>query len=645
MLQNRFDIMVVDDSDADVFFLRRKLEDLGYLKFSFTSCRGGEDCEEKFREGVKPDLIFVDYRLGAEKGTELIQCMKGKFPDAFFIILTGMGDEKTVIEALRAGADDYLTKDQLDQQSLQRTIFHIQEKRMARRALLQAEIERDRLAMAVEQAAESVMITDTSGNIEYVNPAFSKITGYGAEEVIGKNPSLLKSGHHEAEHYRKLWATIQSGQVWSGQFINMRKDGETYHKEATISPIRDRDGQISHFVSVGRDISEQVKLEAQYRQAQKMEAVGHLAGGVAHDFNNLLQAIYGHVEIVKERQTDDPDTMENLDTVIKAVDRATVLVRQLLAFSRQQVMQVKDVKPPELVENLLRMLRRMIGEHIDLSVSSEEDIYFIHADPGQVEQALMNLCLNARDAMPHGGSIEIHIENTHLDDGFVNKNSWAERGDYVKISVSDTGPGISPEIGDLIFEPFFTTKEVGKGTGLGLATVYGIMKQHRGLVNLKCEIGEGACFELYFPAKKTGQTVEDIIRNESGEGGNEVLLLVEDDELVRDLGTDILKKAGYQVLSAFNGEEAITCLDENLEKIDLVILDVVLPKKNGKEVFEHIRRMRPDLPVLFCSGYGISTVRESLSMGENLNLVEKPFRRNALLKEVRKLLNEARSRI
>jgi CheY-like chemotaxis protein len=371
-----------------------------------------------------------------------------------------------------------------------------------------------------------------------------------------------------------------------------------------------------------------------------MEAVGQLAGGVAHDFNNLLQAIHGYTEIAMQDIDQNSSAMENLEQAMKAVSRSDSLVKQLLTFSRKDRMNPEYLNLNDLIASLMKMVGRLIGEHIDLQVIPGHDLKSIYADAGQIEQVIINLCVNARDAMPDGGRILIETKNVYLDKEYCIEHSWAKAGDYISLCISDTGAGIPRDIRDHIFEPFFTTKEIGEGTGLGLATVYGIIKQHNGLIDVYSEIGHGTTFRIYLPAverktfkqEKEEKTIREIT-------GNETILLAEDEYQVRELTVKILENAGYNIIIADNGEAAIELFKKNIDKIDLAILDVIMPKVSGNTVSEFIWKTNPDMPVIFCSGYSKNYLGTDFQHKENVKLLQKPIRSNEILTTIRELLD------
>lgn len=496
-----------------------------------------------------------------------------------------------------------------------------------------------RLASAVEQAAECVVVTDPSGTIEYVNPAFETITGYRSEEVIGQNPRVLKSGKQDQGFYEALWKTISAGSVWRGGFVNRRKDGTLYQEDATISPVKDADGRIVHFVAVKRDITRETDLEEQLRQSQKMEAVGMLAGGIAHDFNNLLQVITGYSEMIFAQLPENGPHTEYLNEVTQAAERARHLIGQLLVFSRKQPRNPGYVRMTEVVDGCMKMLGRVLGEHIEREFETPADISTIYADPNQVEQVLMNLCVNSRDAMPSGGKLTVRLAEKSFDSNYCNRHAWARPGDFVMLSVTDTGTGMTPEIIAHMFEPFFSTKAPGKGTGLGLATVYGIIQQHEGLIQVESEPGRGTTFNTYWPTSKgdARQSHTDLPLEPGVQGQGENILIVEDDENVRSFTTKILSNNGYVPITAKDGTEAIRLFRKQKNSIALVISDVVMPKRSGRKMAKDIRALSPNVPILMMSGYVPDDLDER-ELPEGEEFLQKPFRPRELLDKVRTLL-------
>jgi len=505
-----------------------------------------------------------------------------------------------------------------------------------------------RLTTVIEQSPDSTVITDTDARILYVNPAFEQITGYSQDEALGHKMNILRSGKHDDAFYRDLWETISSGEVWHGRLVNRRKDGSLYTEDAIISPVRDREGRIVNYVAVKRDVTRELDLEERYRQAQKMEAIGRLAGGVAHDFNNLLTAIQGYAQfLLDDLASDDPTTWPpghalraDLGEILRASDRATALTRQLLALSRRQVLQPRTLDLNTVLADMEKMLRRLIGEDIELRSVLAPDLGAVRADPGQIEQVIMNLAVNARDAMPSGGSLTFETANVSLDESYAEDHPGVKAGDYVQIAVSDTGMGMTEEVKIHLFEPFFTTKARGKGTGLGLATVYGIVEQSGGHIEVYSELGMGTTFKVYFPrVDERADVASQDSAPKALPAGSETILLVEDEALVRQPAVRILEQSGYRVLEAGHPDEAIALAEIHRGTIHMLVTDVIMPTMNGRELAERIRRSRPDIQVLYISGYTDATISQHGVLDEGITLLQKPFSPSALAVRVREMLD------
>ncbi len=501
------------------------------------------------------------------------------------------------------------------------------------------ETERERLRLAIEHSVEAVMITDTEGTIVYVNPAFEKTSGYSREEAIGRKTSILESGQHDQAFYDEMWEDLRSGKTWTGKFINRKKNGELFTEETSISPVFDSYGKIINFVAAKRDITYEIELEQQLWQSQKMEAIGQLAGGIAHDFNNILQAMMGYCELLKDSVDENGEQYDYVQELQKGTERAAALTKQLLAFSRRQVIQTNDVDLNEIIRNLMKMIGRTIGEHIELVHRLCDGKLFIHADSGNIEQVIMNLCVNARDAMPRGGKLVIETERAFFDESYCKSHPGVEKGYYGLITVSDTGCGIDSLIRNRIFDPFFTTKEIGRGTGLGLATAYGIVKQHKGTIQVESEKGFGSTFTVSLPLVEAEAHEEIIERALKPKGGKETVLLAEDDFEVRKMARLILENAGYRVIGASDGEKAIALLQENLDQIKIAVIDVVMPKKSGKEVLDFYHKVKPEGKVLLVSGYSAGVMDVSNMKADQAVFISKPFLPGTFLRAVRNLLD------
>jgi PAS domain S-box-containing protein len=495
------------------------------------------------------------------------------------------------------------------------------------------------LATAIEQAAEAIMVTDFNGLIQYVNPAFGLITGYSPHEIIGKNPNFLNSGAHDQNFHEELWSTITKGNTWKGRITNRRKDGTLYHEEASISPVRDPNGTISHYVKVTRDISLEVSLQSELAQAQKMEAVGTLAGGIAHDFNNLLQVVVGYSELMLAKKSLDESSLSSVGKILEAARSGADLVRRLLTFSRkvEPVFQTVDIN--ERVRNVEPLLRRTIHRMIEIRLKLEDPLPLIDADPVQIDQVLFNLALNARDAMPDKGVLEIETLTVTLDENYRLYHGDAKPGQYVLLKVSDSGHGMTEDTLNHIFEPFYTTKGFGRGTGLGLATVYGIVKQHGGHIECQSDLGKGTSFMIHFP-KSIHENRNQLDQHTPLPGfGRETILLVEDEEKVRHVAERFLSGAGYKVIIAVNGIEALELYSSHREEIALVILDWIMPEMGGRECLETLKNLNGSVRVIIASGFAID-VSELKSFPNNVRAsISKPYRLVDLLTEVRQALS------
>jgi PAS domain S-box-containing protein len=501
----------------------------------------------------------------------------------------------------------------------------------------EAEAELTRLSTAIEQSPETVVITNTEGIIQYVNPAFEKITGYSVAETIGKNPHILQSGHHDARFYSDLWETLRAGKTWNGRFINKRKDGSFYTEEAAISPVRDAGANITGYVAVKRNITAELEREEMFRQSQKMDSVGQLAGGIAHDFNNMLQAILGFAELLLEDLPGTSRNYQNAKEIKKAARRAAELTRKLLAFSRKQPVNKKEINLNDTVQDSEVLFHTLLGESIRLDLQLAGDLRPICADHGQLTQVIMNLAVNARDAMPDGGRLTIATDNVILSKEDTAVLPDVSPGGFVCLSVTDTGCGMPQEVQNHLFEPFFTTKAVGKGTGLGLAVVYGIVKQNKGWIHVYSEEGHGTSVKIYLPALTDKQTT--AAGGVAGTRKNERVLLVEDDPDARDVVVRILKTANYQVTAVASAEEALACCTkESGEAFDLLFSDMVLPGKSGLELADALQEKNPGLPVLLYSGYRDQRERwESLDR-KGYRFLQKPFTVSTLLNAVHETL-------
>jgi PAS domain S-box-containing protein len=499
-----------------------------------------------------------------------------------------------------------------------------------------------RLISAIEQVCESIVITDADANIVYVNPAFERITGYSREEVLGKNPSLLKSGRHPNEFYTQLWSMLKSGEAWNGRFTNRAKDGRLFIEEATISPVVDREGRIINFVAVQRDVTHEAELHEQLHQSQKMDAIGRLAGGVAHDFNNMLMVIVSYAELLANSLPETDPLRSHTAQILRAAQRSSALTRQLLAFSRKQVLAPQVLDCNAIVSETSSMVRRLITENIDLRCNLAADLWPVKADADQIVQVILNLCVNSRDAMPNGGSLIVSTRNHPATAAsgpsispHVATDDQNELG-LVEISVSDTGTGIPPDVQERLFEPFFTTKEQGKGTGLGLATVYGIVQQSGGHIRVESAPGCGATFLVYLPRCVEAVSAPELPVLHPRFGARGRILVVEDEHALRDAIADQLRNHGYQVLAASDGIEALDLLSRNPD-LSVLVCDLIMPRMGGRELVRLATERLPHLNFIYMSGHADQEFDDTDGAVSSAVFMQKPFAMSALIARITEL--------
>lgn len=491
---------------------------------------------------------------------------------------------------------------------------------------------------ALDAAANGIVITDRLGQIEWANPAFLAITGYAWPELQGTTMRLLKSGTHQPGFYQRIWDTILAGRVWQGEIINRHKDGTLHVTQTSITPVLDDHGTITHFIDIMEDITEQKRIEADLRQSQKMDAVGRLAGGVAHDFNNMLNVILMNTELSLMGQELPEGLRKHLIEIEQAAQRSAELTRQLLAFSRKQVAQPRRVALDAAVEESRKMLKRLIAEDVDLRYTPAQDLWAVFMDPSQLSQVLANLVINARDALQGAGTITIETANVRVSDDSVLYHGGMSAGDYVQLTISDTGCGMSAATMEHMFEPFFSTKGEGKGTGLGLSMVYGIVKQNHGAISVYSHLGIGTSMKVYLP--RCEEPSEPVLEpaKESAPRGNETVLVAEDEQPVLNVVITALQAQGYTVIASSNPLDAFLLAEHHEGPLHLLLTDVVMPGMNGKELYERLRATRPNLKVLFMSGYSGEVISHRGLLNEGVHFLQKPFTFLDLARRVRETL-------
>ncbi|MBF0524993.1 MAG: PAS domain S-box protein, partial [Deltaproteobacteria bacterium] len=509
------------------------------------------------------------------------------------------------------------------------------------RKIAQAEVAR--LAEAIEQAAEMVIITDSDGCIQYVNPAFERIAGYSSHEVIGRKPSLMQSGAQGGAFYRDMWETITRGEVWKGHLANRNKRGDTFEVEGTISPIKDSAGRIVNYISMQRDITAEVILAKQLRQAQKMEAIGTLAGGIAHDFNNILGIIVGYTQLAQLDAETGQVSPEDLKLVVKACHRAKDLINQILTFSRRVESKKKPVQIGPIAKEALKMLRASLPSTIAFHQNITEDDSTVLSDPSQIHQILLNLCTNAAHAMKNDGVLDVTLSEVYLDPETISLYPGLKPMPYIKLTVSDTGQGIDPDILDRIFDPFFTTKERGEGTGLGLAVVDGIVRGHGGAIDVHSEAGKGSIFTIFLPKYQGGIFEESREVSVTVVGGTEKILFVDDEAELARWGKMSLERLGYTVISEVSSLIALESFKSQPDDFDLVVTDYTMPGLTGVDLAREVVRIRPGLPVILYTGAAGITGLDQIRDAGIVALLRKPLGINEMAETVRRVLDAAKT--
>ncbi len=640
-------ILIIDDSEDDAFLLVHALERSGYSVDWVRVERESELLGQLHKRHW--DVVISDFNMPDFDAHRALEIMQASGLDRPFIVVSGAVGEEKAVEMMLAGAHDFVVKQNLSRLGpvVQRELREAQLRRERRRDVEQLQLQ----AAALDSAANGILITDRHGIIEWVNQAFTQLTGYRLGEAVGKPVSLLKSGRQSAEFYEDLWKTILSGKNWHGELVNRRKDGSEYVEEQSITSVRSEDGQISHFISIQQDITERTRaiqeredLQRQLQQAHKMEALGQLTGGIAHDFNNILGAIIGYTDLALERfaSTSDAKLGEYLNQVYSAAIRARDLIAQMLAYSRSSGTSEQIVRVVPVVKEVINMLRSAMPATVEFHTEFAEKIVLVRIDPVRLHQMVMNLCINARDAMEGHGKLTIRLRVEHDVQAVCSSCHHKLEGDFVRLDVEDTGTGIDEDTLSRIFEPFFTTKAVGSGTGMGLSVVHGILHEHQGHVLVETLPGKGTVFSLLLPSLKS-TAVEETPQQYSSAvmpRGHGHVLVVDDEAHLVNYYAELLEGQGYRVTGITDAREALGYFKRAPDDVDLVITDQTMPEMTGARLAQEILDIRPELPVILCTGYSDEVDADSAKTLQVAEYFQKPVLPADLIHRVAELIGE-----
>lgn len=501
-----------------------------------------------------------------------------------------------------------------------------------------------KLSQSIEESPVAFVLMDVNGNLEYVNPQFFRISGYAPRNMIGLNVKSLQPTGSQTDDFQEAWESVGADNIWRGEMQIKKQDGECFWAYLTLLPLKNPEGRVNSMMMIMEDTSEKRQLEAQLIQSQKLEGIGQLAGGVAHDFNNILTAIIGYAQLVYLNMQNDDTNRGHIKHILDYSEKAATITKSLLAFSRKQTTNLSCFNVNDLISDFQKLLLRLMPENIEIQTQFTSQKLSVLVDQVQLEQVIMNLATNARDAMPDGGLIIIATNMTEIDQEFIKSNGYGRTGSYAQITMADMGRGMNRQTLDKIFEPFFTTKEPGKGTGLGMTIVYNIVSRHNGFITVESEPGKGTRVRILLPIVQAAEDVNGSKTEEYIEqGGARTILVAEDDSGIRDLITTILTERGYEVIGVADGVEAVKQFSENREKVSLVMLDGIMPKKNGREAYLEIRAMKPDVKVIFMSGYLENMLDFDHLMEREIHFLQKPVLPLDILKKIQELLGPGKN--
>lgn len=641
-------VLIVDDSEDDTLLLLGELCKNGYEPH-----HERVDSAESMKRALaekKWDIVLSDCVMINFSGISALEILKENYLDLPFILVARKIDEETAVQLMRAGAHDYFDKGSLKRlvPAIERELHKAEERHRGKIAEDLLRISEERFRLITETIDEVFWILDVEiERMLYISPGYEWVWGYSRVSLYQDPQSFINAVHPEDRDRMLFNLKLQKiGQPYDHEYRIIRPDGEVRWIWDRGYPVKNETGRLSCCVGVAHDITAQKqaevdhkKLEEQLLHSQKMEAIGQLTGGIAHDFNNILTAITGFSAILKMKLRDDDPLHIYIEHIIAASDRAVNLTQSMLAFSRKQIMTPKPVDMNEIIRKGEKFLRRVISEIVDLLVKTVNEPLIIYADGMQIEQVLMNLATNARDAMPKGGTILVETSSSAIDDHFINTHGYGIKGRYAVLSLSDTGTGMGETTHARIFEPFFTTKEEGKGTGLGLSVVYGIIKQHNGFIICDSELGQGTTFRIYLPIIGVEADKCKSPLDIPALGGTETILLAEDNEESRIVSRLFLENYGYRVIEAANGEEAVAQFEKFKDEIRFALIDVIMPRLNGWEAYNQIKHIKPGIKVIFVSGYTADVLLQQEIVGKGINILSKPALNKELLAKIRNLLD------
>ncbi|HEV8263838.1 MAG TPA: response regulator [Gemmatimonadales bacterium] len=625
-------LLLVEDSEDDAQLLVRRLT------------RGGFEVQaervptasafEAALDRQPWDMVIGDHSMPQFSGGEALALLRARGLDVPFIFVSGTISEAAAVATMREGASDYLSKDNLARfvPVIERELREAADRRARRES-------EATLRTLVDQAPLGIYRSSPAGAFLAANAALARILGYDSPADVLRLDMTRDVYADPAERQRLLDRDTYTDREYDEvEATWKRKDGRRITVQLSVRAVRSTTGAVEYYETFVRDVTDQRQLERQLVQAQKMEAVGRLAGGVAHDFNNLLTVILSYSELLLEDRAPGDPVREDIEQIRKAAEGASALTRQLLAFSRQQVLEPKVLDINEVLAGTEKLLTRLLGDDVKLTTSFAADLGQVKVDPGQLEQIVMNLAVNARDAMPEGGDLVIETANVEMDEAYVRGHDIAQLGRYVMLAVSDTGTGMDAQTQARIFEPFFTTKEAGKGTGLGLATVYGIVQQSGGFIWVYSEVGHGTTFKVYLP-RVDAPVDRAAPAAPAAAGGHETVLVVEDQAAVRDVTRRMLERQGYTVLEAADGETALRVAEQHHGSIDLLLTDVVMPGRSGRQLATELVALRPEMRVLYMSGYTDDAIVRHGILQLGVAYLQKPFTPDLLAGKVRAVLD------